>query len=413
MIRPVHKAKKSGICSVLAVVMLSFAPIRVAYSRTEADTAGDTRAGTVAVQQAEKSKTVKPPEPDKVEAYFRRVERIFLEDPSGFYPYFASVYHGGGLTLGAGYRKYYGDNTFWNIQGLYSFKNYKLIEAGTESKDHLNRRLSFGVKAGWRDATQVRYYGLGIKSSPDDISRFRFQETYGDGHFTFKPASWFPIKGGVRYEIWDTKEGAGSDPSIETIYTPQTAPGLGADPHYIHSQLGAGFDWRTSPGYTRKGGLYYATLHDYNDTHGGTYSFQRLDVDLIQHIPLLRDNWVLVGRASGQTTLNDNDLIPYFMMPSLGSGSNLRAYVADRFRDRHSMVMTAEVRWLPANAIDMALFYDAGKVTSRRRDFSFKNLKSDVGIGIRFHGLIATPLRVDFAVGNEGWNIVISGSAVF
>jgi outer membrane translocation and assembly module TamA len=77
------------------------------------------------------------------------------------------------------------------------------------------------------------------------------------------------------------------------------------------------------------------------------------------------------------------------------------------------MVMTGEIRWLPANAIDMALFYDAGKVTSRRRDFNFKNLKSDVGIGIRFHGLIATPLRVDFAVGNEGWNIVISGSAVF
>jgi outer membrane translocation and assembly module TamA len=61
----------------------------------------------------------------------------------------------------------------------------------------------------------------------------------------------------------------------------------------------------------------------------------------------------------------------------------------------------------------MALFYDAGKVTSRRSDFSFKKLKSDVGIGIRFHGLISTPLRVDFAVGNEGWNLVISGSAVF
>ncbi len=209
------------------------------------------------------------------------------------------------------------------------------------------------------------------------------------------------------------REGEGGEPSIETIYTPQTAPGLGADPDYIHSQLGVGIDWRKSPGYTRNGGLYYATLHDYHNTNGGTYSFQRLDVDLIQHIPLLRENWVLVGRASGQTTLNDNDLIPYFLLPALGSGSTLRAFKADRFRDRHSMVMSAEIRWIPGNAIDMAFFYDAGKVTSRRRDFSFKALKSDVGFGIRFHGLISTPLRVDVAVGNEGWKLVISGSAAF
>lgn len=413
MTRILKRTKQLAIWRTVLTALSVLVPLRVAYSQGEVDPAGETRAGVIEAQQLQKSKVIRAPQPDKAEAIIRRFEGIFLEDPSGFYPFFGSVYHGGGLTLGAGYRQFYGDNTSWNIQGLYSFKNYKMIEAGTESKDHLERRLSFGAKAGWRDATQVRYNGLGIQTSPDDVSRFRFQETYADGHFALKPVSWIPIRGGVRYEQWNTMEGKGSDPSIETVYTPQTAPGLGADPNYIHSHLGVGFDWRQSPGYTRKGGLYYATLHDYNNTNGGTYSFQRLDVDLIQHIPLLRENWVLVGRASGQTTLNDNDLIPYFMLPTLGSGGTLRAFQADRFRDRHSMVMTAEVRWLPANALDMAFFYDAGKVTSRRRDFSFKQLKSDVGIGMRFHGLISTPLRVDFAVGNEGWNLVISGSAVF
>jgi outer membrane protein assembly factor BamA len=408
-----RKTKRTGIWTVLAAVMLALVPLQVAYSQGEGDTAGETRAGLIAVQQAQKSKTTRAPQPDKAEGIVRHFEGIFLDDPSGFYPYFASVYHGGGLTLGAGYRKFYGDNTSWNIQGLYSFKNYKLIEGGTESKDHLKRRLSFGGKAGWRDATQVNYYGTGIQSSLDNVSSFRFQESYLDGHFVAKPLSWIPIKGSVRYEHWNTLEGQGNDPSIETVYTPQTAPGLGADPSYIHSQVGVGIDWRTSPGYTRKGGLYYATLHDYNNTNGGTYSFQRLDVDVIQYIPLLRENWVLVGRATGQTTLNDNDLIPYFLLPALGDGSSLRAFQTDRFRDRHSMVMTAEVRWIPANAVDMAVFYDAGKVTPHRSDFSFKQLKSDVGIGIRFHGLFVTPLRLDLAKGNEGWKLVISGSAVF
>jgi outer membrane translocation and assembly module TamA len=77
------------------------------------------------------------------------------------------------------------------------------------------------------------------------------------------------------------------------------------------------------------------------------------------------------------------------------------------------MVMNGEFRWIPAVGLDMALFYDAGKVTSKRNDFNFKGLKSDVGIGARFHGLFATPLRVDFAVGNEGWRLVVSGSPIF
>jgi hypothetical protein len=413
MKRPAER-KESRIgwrAALVTVLMLLLLSSRVAVSQDRAEE--ESRAGILAAQQAQKSEKSRPPEPDKVEAVIRRVERIFLEDPSGFYPYFSSVYHGGGLTLGAGYRKFYGDKTSWNIQGLYSFKNYKLIEGGTESKDHLRRRLSFGTKVGWRDATQVAYFGTGIQSSLDAVSRFRFQQTYADGHFLLKPVWWIPVRGSVAYEHWNTLEGKGSDPSIETVYTPQTAPGLGADPSYLHSQLGVGIDWRQSPGYTRRGGLYQATLHDYNNTNGGTYSFQRLDVDLIQHFPLLRENWVLVARASGQTTLNDNDLIPYFLLPALGSGSDLRAFQSDRFRDRHSMVMSAEIRWIPAQAVDMALFYDAGKVTSRRNDFSFKQLKSDVGIGIRFHGLITTPLRIDFAVGNEGWKLAFCGNAVF
>ena len=75
--------------------------------------------------------------------------------------------------------------------------------------------------------------------------------------------------------------------------------------------------------------------------------------------------------------------------------------------------MNAEFRWMPAVGLDMALFYDVGKVTSRRKDLDFKGLKSDVGIGARFHGPLATPMRVDLAVGNEGWRIVFSGGPVF
>lgn len=413
VIRNLRRSNIHTLKSALTALFMLAALSPLALSQNAPGPAEESRAGTLAAQQAEKSKKLHPPQPDKAEAIIRRFEGIFLEDPSGFFPFFGSVYHGGGVSLGAGYRKFYGDNTAWDVKGLYSFKNYKLLEAGTESRDHLGKRLSFGSRLGWRDATQVGYYGLGIQSKSEDRANFRFQQTYLDWHAVFRPVRWVPLSGSVAYEHWNTLEGQGSDPSIETGYTPQTAPGLGADPTYIHTQLAAGIDWRQSPGYTRRGGLYQATFHDYRNNQGGVYSFQRLDGDLIQHLPLYRETWVLAVRGRVATTLNDNDLIPYFLLPALGDGSSLRAFASDRFRDRHSLLMTGEFRWLPSTALDMAFFYDAGKVTSRRRDLNFKGLKSDVGVGIRFHGLIATPLRIDFAVGNEGWKLVFSSSAVF
>jgi hypothetical protein len=362
--------------------------------------------------QSEKAKVTRPPSPDKAEALVRKIEALLIFKPSGFFPYLDSVYQGGGLTMGAGYRKFYGDNTFWEIKGLYSALNYKLIEAGTVSKDHLNRRLTFGTRFGWRDATQVQYFGVGQNSKQEDAARFRFQQTYVEGSAEYRPLRWLPIKSSLAFENWNTLQGQGADPSIETKYTPATAPGLGADPSYVHTNVSAGIDWRQSPGYTRRGGLYEARFHDYRHT-GGLYSFQKLEGEVIQHVPLLRETWVLAARARVETTLNDNAVIPYFMLPSLGSGSTLRAFSSYRFRDRHSILMNAEFRWMPAAGLDMALFYDAGKVTSRRQDLDFTALQSDVGIGARFHGPLSTPLRIELAVGNEGWRLVLSGGPIF
>ena len=63
--------------------------------------------------------------------------------------------------------------------------------------------------------------------------------------------------------------------------------------------------------------------------------------------------------------------------------------------------------------MDMALFYDAGKVAPRFDDLSFKGLAHDWGVGVRFHGPAFTPLRIELARGPEGVNFVFSGNAAF
>ena len=63
--------------------------------------------------------------------------------------------------------------------------------------------------------------------------------------------------------------------------------------------------------------------------------------------------------------------------------------------------------------LDMALFYDAGKVAAKRTDLTLTNMKNDVGLGFRLHGQLATPLRIEFTHGSEGFGLVLSASQAF
>jgi outer membrane protein assembly factor BamA len=139
-----------------------------------------------------------------------------------------------------------------------------------------------------------------------------------------------------------------------------------------------------------------------------------VDYDAIQHVPVFRDAWVLSLHGRVETTYADDDeVIPFFMLPAVGGGSSLRGFASWRFRDRHSLLLQAEWRVLVNNFFDTAIFVDAGKVTDRRSDLDFTNLKSDFGIGFRLHGPAATPVRIELAKSNEGLAIVFSSKASF
>jgi hypothetical protein len=396
------------LCLSLALV---WAP-GVAAQEARAD-AQDSRAAEIAAEQARKAAALRPYEPGGAERWAVALRREFLTEPSGFYPYFGSVYSGGGFTLGAGYRQFYGDRTHWDVKGLFSFKSYKLLELSTDSWGHADGRLDLHGRVGWRDATQVSFYGLGTTTPRDDHSNYRMKQLYAGGDLQFRPGGFVVLGGGAAFEDYTLESGEGTTPSIEDIFTPATAPGLGDSPKFVHTIASAGIDWRPSGGYARRGGLYQVSYNNYADPDD-VYSFDRVDGEIVQHLPILRENWVISLRGLVQTTLDDNDNVPYFLLPSLGSGSTLRAYPSWRFRDRHSLLLSGEFRWIPNRmAIDMALFYDAGKVTHRWDELSLTGLKSDVGLGIRFHTPFATPLRIEIAHGSEGMRLVFAGSPAF
>ena len=373
--------------------------------------AQESRADEIAARQRAKAAALATYQPTAFEKIAGRLEDSFVSPPDGFYPTFGSVYPGGGFSLGAGWRRFYSRKAVFDINGLYSVKDYKQLEIGTRTPWDGNDRVGFGVRAGWLDAPKVGYYGLGM-SFPARRGNFHLSQSYFAVTAMARPNRWTHVSGEAGIDAYDTREGRGSAPSIETIFDGTTAPGLGSSPTFLRVEGTAAIDWRTSPSYSTRGGYYGVTLVTRaNDSFG----FNRLDGELIQHLPLLYNNWVISLRGRVQTVLDGDDVVPHFLLPQLGSGRTIRGYSSGRFHDRHSILTSAELRWIPNRlALDMAIFYDAGKVTRERRDLDFTGLESSWGVGARFHAPTRTILRIEAARPRSGsWRLVVATGAAF
>ena len=373
--------------------------------------AQQSRAEEIAQQQAEKSRQLRPNTPGGMERVLDWFEDHF-NDPNTAFLTFGGIYPSGGFAPGVAVRRAFGHARL-NTGGAFSVRSYKLVHASLRFPELAGEKLDVETRARWMDATQVPFYGLGNDSEKDDRVNYGLRSTELSGRATFRPVSWYGIGAGVAARRLDDRAGAGTRPSIETSYSPLTAPGLFSHPRYTEVTVFTAIDWRESPGYTRSGGFYSIAVNDIRD-RDDRFSFRRLDADVRQYLPLLNEQWVLVFRGFAQiTSADDRQVIPYYLLPSLGGAQTLRGYSDFRFQDKHLLVFNAEYRWLPSRIVDMALFVDAGKVAAERRDLDLDGLKTTYGIGIRLHGPTFTPIRLDLARGDEGIRAHITGSMTF
>jgi outer membrane protein assembly factor BamA len=401
------------VLSAILIAVLCAALAQPVFAQTPA---GETRAAVIARQQQEKGQMAAPYQPSRVEALFARFEQRgfpFVGTPPGFYPALGSVYPGGGFAGGLGYRKYTGYSARVDLDALYSVETYKRAEATFRSPGHARGRLEYTSRAGWMDAPRVDYYGLGSNTAPEDNTVFRLRETYADGGLSWHAKRWLQLGASGGYEGYDEGSGTGGKTSIEERFTPATAPRLGEDPSFARATTTASLLWLNSPGYARRGGFVRWT-YDGRARLDEDGSFGVTRTELVQHIPIRRETWVLSLRGRADAVVGDPSDAPFFLLPSLGSGNTLRAYSTGRFRDRKSLLLSGEWRWIPSRlALDLAVFVDAGNVGATWDAVTSGGWKRDYGIGARIHTPAATALRIDLARGDEGMRLVFATSAPF
>lgn len=360
------------------------------------------RAAELRAKRAEKAKALEPYKPGLIEKMTAFAgERESAGRPLGFYPYFGSIFTGGAVAVGLGYRHPFLDTGELQVDAAVSPKLYSKFETHLHFPTFARDRVRVTARLLWLNATKVNFYGIGNDTRARNRSTFRHNPTTIGGLLELKPARWLTLGGSL--DFLDSQTGKGRRaPSIDEVFRPDEVPGFGLDTSYLTTSAFVDVDTRPTPSRATRGGHYRVDLRDFRERGDGRYSFRLVEAEASQFIPLLRENWVIALRARAEMASAGNGRdVPYSWMPTLGSSRDLRGFSNFRFRDRHTLVLTAEYRWTPSRLVDMVVFYDAGKVAAKVSQLGLQNLHSNWGVGARFHTGTATIVRLEVARSGE------------
>jgi hypothetical protein len=357
--------------------------------------AQETREERLAADRAEKAANLQEYVLTPIEQRAAHVERaIDLFTTATVYPFVGSVFDGGGVAVGPGVRKFYGDTGKIDAHAAFSIRGNRGVQGSVLLPAFAHDRITVDAGGRFIDAPKVPFYGIGNSSSYRRLE-FAYQETTLGVSSRVKATRFLSLGGGA-----DVMHFGGDNAAPATI-----AP---APPTYTRTRLFAEYDTRTSPGYTRQGSFVRAELSNYLQRNDGLSSFRRVDAEAQHYIPLLRENWVIALRALASTTTTaDGNQVPFYLLPDLGH-ETLRGYSSWRFRDRNRLLLSGEYRWTAGSFVDMALFIDAGQVARRVEDFRAQTFNKSYGISMSFHTPTSTALRVAVARTPEGTSLMFA-----
>jgi hypothetical protein len=388
-------------------------------------------------QRLTKLKKIETPKQGMFEKFMLRVENQFGEEAlqggklgarAGFGPRIGMISSGSGVAGGIRF-----GNNFLQSSAAYSFRGYQEYDAqigfnppmeGVFLKGYFPRDpfRSGGEKPGpflyadlrYRHFPQEDFFGIGPDSSGENRTDYLFQEgsVQAIGGYRFGRLVRVDFRTGELFQ----NIGSGTDrrfANTEAVFG-TNVPGLVNEPNLLTFGSSVLLDYRDRPGNPHSGGAVGVIFLRFDDRGGNLYEFNRVNFDARHFIPLGSPARVLALRflASFSDASGDH-VVPFYMMETLGGSHTLRGFDEMRFRDKHLMHMTAEYRFEAATWLELAAFYDAGKVFARRSEFDFTNLERGYGGGVRFKSADGVILRMDVGKSSEGIQVYLKLGSSF
>ena len=363
------------------------------------------RAETLKRSRDDKQKSLAPYEPSGFERALDMIETrgLAVLGRDGVHAKLGSLATGSGFAYGVGYR----NRRLLDREGAFSawaagsLKKYWAVQGSFDLPSLAGGWLTLGTYARHQNYPQEDFFGVGPDSRRDDHTAFKIVNTMAGSRVGVRPDPKLTIVGGLEYFRHDLAPGKNkSVPSIEALFTDETAAGLGIARNFLRPYLSLEYDYR-KPRNARKGGWYRFGASRFADPTDA-FTFNRIDVDLRQYGSVLAERRVLAVRLYASTTEPaSNARVPFYLMPYLGGHDSLRGFRDYRFRGPHAILTQTEYRFEVWSGLDAALFYDAGKVTLQRSDLNFKDLERAYGFGFRFNTDNGTILRIDAGFGSD------------
>ena len=264
-------------------------------------------------------------------------------------------------------------------------------------------RFTLYADLAYQDRPQEHFFGVGSGSSVSNLSAFRLQQVSYDAVGGFRPSRLLSAE--ARMGLVRVDPGPSSDrftPGVEQLFDGAAAPGLVQQPDFIRLRADLRLDSRDRPGNPHAGGFVGFSFSRFDQRDGQQFEFNRVVVDARHYLSLGSVQRVLALRFfTSHDDAGAGSTVPFYLRRALGGANTLRGFLDQRFRDNGLIYLSGEYRWEAAPALELAVFYDAGKVFDRRSDFGFSGMEKSIGWGIRFKNHRRVLVRFDFAKSRE------------
>ena len=376
------------------------------------------RAEEIQNEQSAKAQTLSPDKPNRGEQQFESAEndaRHILQGPKVHLQF-------GGLPLPASFAV--GPRVQWqtpndkartSVWAIGSIHQFYGVGTSLEIPRITNERMDVTFTAAHMDLPRLDFYGEGPKSLKSSRTDYRREDT----RFNINVAwpDWNHLKPRCKAEQLLLNVGPGTNDAVTSMdrrYTEAQAPGIQTQSNYFIAGCGMRLDFLDLPAFPHKGTAVVLDYHEFVAEQRPVNSFSRATASIQEYVPFFNKTRVIALHAAADMTFHNRDqVVPFYMQPTLGSYKDLRGFRALRFYDENAVAANVEYRWEICTGFDMAVFGDAGEVFHRPSQFSTSYIKSDVGFGLRFNDQRNMVGRLDIGFSHEGFHVWLVFDKVF
>lgn len=263
-----------------------------------------------------------------------------------------------------------------------------------------------------------RFYGIGNDSRLGDQSVYLNDEKRGE------VSAWLGTKPYRRVRALVAVSGVSigggyhtqGKPLAENVFSPAEVPFLTEGSTVVGYGAAGEFAVINSMEIPARGFDLLADARHYQSTDGANLDYQFWRTEGRGYLPVFSLRRVIAARVvyEGVNPAEGSAPIPFYRLPEATGPDRFSGYASHRFRDDQLMLAHGEYRWIIwGKNVWALLLADAGEVKPTFSDFSWADRHSSAGLGFLATISPTTLGRLEFAKGNEGWQVNLDFKAGF